>query len=176
MSKLAIGAVLLAFNHAPAHHHQPHPRPGCRKLFTVAMTERAARAIYAGTRDVHMREYKLLGRMEMCQRNANAQSFTRHYNRRQRTLWRARREANLAPPLSSLARCIITAESQWDPYVVNSSGHMGYGQWDESTWLADGGGRYGHSPLDATPAQQERIIEEQVSMGHTSQWTDYDPC
>lgn len=170
---LTLGATLLALV-VPAQHHS-HLRPGCHKLYTIPMTQRAARATFRGTRTVALAEYKRLGRMEMCQRNPRAQHFVRWYDRHQRRLWRDRREATLAPALSPLARCIINAESTWRPYAVNG-GHMGYGQWDESTWLNDGGGRYGATPLDATPAEQERIIEEQVEAGNTRQWTDYDPC
>lgn len=173
VTPITLGATLIALA-VPAHHHSH--RPGCQTLFTIPMAQRAARATYRGTKDVSLKEYKFLGRVEMCQRNPRAHRFVRWYDRRQRALWRDRLEANAAPALSSLARCIINAESGGDPNVVNSSGHMGYGQWDESTWLADGGGRYGRTPLDATPAEQERIIEEQVAKGNTAQWTDYDPC
>lgn len=81
-----------------------------------------------------------------------------------------------AAPTSGLESCIIQAESGGDSTVVNSSGHMGLGQWDESTWIADGGQQYGATPLDATAAEQEQIIAEQIAAGNTSQWTNYDGC
>jgi Transglycosylase-like domain len=81
-----------------------------------------------------------------------------------------------APASSGLTSCIIERESGGDPDVVNSSGHMGEGQWAESTWLADGGGKYGATPLDASGAEQEQVIASQVAAGNTGQWTDYDGC
>jgi hypothetical protein len=84
--------------------------------------------------------------------------------------------AESSAPASGLTQCIIQRESGGDPTVVNSSGHMGEGQWDESTWLADGGGKYGATPLDASGAEQQQVIESQVAAGNTGQWTEYDGC
>ncbi len=79
-------------------------------------------------------------------------------------------------PASGLTSCIISRESGGDPSAVNASGHMGEGQWDESTWLADGGGAYGATPLDASASEQQQVIASQVAAGNTGQWTNYDGC
>jgi Transglycosylase-like domain len=81
-----------------------------------------------------------------------------------------------APAASGLTACIIERESGGDPTAVNSGGYMGEGQWAESTWIADGGGKYGATPLDASAAEQEQVIASQVAAGNTGQWTDYDGC
>jgi hypothetical protein len=81
-----------------------------------------------------------------------------------------------AAPSSGLEQCIIAHESGGDSTVVNSSGHMGLGQWDEATWLADGGGQYGATPLDATAAEQEQILASEGVSGMESQQAQYDGC
>lgn len=77
---------------------------------------------------------------------------------------------------SGLVGCIIRSESGGNPQAVNPNGHYGLGQWDQSTWIADGGGRYASTPLGASAAQQQQIISEQVAAGNTGQWTNYDGC
>lgn len=77
---------------------------------------------------------------------------------------------------SGMTACIIARESGGNPEAVNGSGYMGEGQWDESTWLADGGGAYGATPLDASAAEQQQVIANQVAAGNTGQWTNYDGC
>ena len=84
--------------------------------------------------------------------------------------------ASTTYPQSGLASCIIRSESGGNSQAVNSSGHMGEGQWDESTWLADGGGRYASTPLGASASEQTAIINEQLAAGHAGQWTNWDPC
>lgn len=78
-------------------------------------------------------------------------------------------------PSNGLTQCIINAESGGNPQAVNGQ-YMGEGQWDQPTWIADGGGKYGATPLDASKAQQEQVIADQVAKGNTGQWTNYDPC
>jgi hypothetical protein len=80
------------------------------------------------------------------------------------------------PASNGLTACIISHESTGNPQVVNSSGHMGMGQWDQATWVADGGARYAPTPLGASAAEQQQVIATQVAAGNTSQWTNYDGC
>jgi peptidoglycan hydrolase-like protein with peptidoglycan-binding domain len=77
---------------------------------------------------------------------------------------------------SGLVGCIISHESGGNSGAVNPNGHYGLGQWAQSTWIADGGGRYASTPLGATAAEQKQIIEEQVAAGNSGQWTNYDGC
>jgi peptidoglycan hydrolase-like protein with peptidoglycan-binding domain len=77
---------------------------------------------------------------------------------------------------SGLVGCIISRESGGNAGAVNPNGHYGLGQWAQSTWLADGGGRYASTPLGASAAEQEQIIREQVAAGNSGQWTNYDGC
>jgi len=77
---------------------------------------------------------------------------------------------------SGLVGCIISRESGGNAQAVNPNGHYGLGQWDQSTWIADGGGRYASTPLGASASQQAQIIREQVAAGNTGQWTNYDGC
>lgn len=70
------GAAARPVNTSVNTHHRP-----CDKLFTVKMDERAANAVYRGTRHVTLRNLRLLGYMERCQRNPSAQWFARSYNR-----------------------------------------------------------------------------------------------
>jgi hypothetical protein len=77
---------------------------------------------------------------------------------------------------SSLVRCIVARESGGNPRAVNASGHMGIGQWAESTWLAQGGGRYAATPLGASYGEQLAVIESAVAHGGASAWTPYDGC
>jgi soluble lytic murein transglycosylase-like protein len=77
---------------------------------------------------------------------------------------------------SALVRCIVARESSGNPRAVNASGHMGLGQWAESTWLAQGGGRYAATPLGASYGEQLAVIESAVAHGGASAWTPYDGC
>jgi hypothetical protein len=77
---------------------------------------------------------------------------------------------------SALVRCIVARESGGRPYVVNASGHMGLGQWDEATWIAQGGLRFGRTPLQASPGAQLWVIENAVAHGQARAWTPYDDC
>lgn len=79
------------------------PKRSCEKTFTVKMGTRAVRAVYAGTRRVHMRERRMLGRIIRCQRNPAAQPFLRAYTARHRHAWVLRRTAPPAPVYGALA-------------------------------------------------------------------------
>lgn len=143
MPKLGLVVALASFVFAPpALSHHPHARPGCRKLFTVKMTKRAAKAVYAGTKNVHKRELLLLGRMEMCQRNPLAQSFTRWYDRHQGSLWHARRTDSPASAASGgwvIPWPIVQCESGGQDLPPNSAGASGYYQDIPGTWNGYGG-------------------------------------
>lgn len=77
---------------------------------------------------------------------------------------------------SGLMGCIISRESGGNPQAVNPSGHYGIAQWAPSTWIAQGGGKYGPSPLDATAAQQEQILAAALAAGDANAWLPYDGC
>lgn len=83
--------------------------------------------------------------------------------------------ATLDYPASSLARCIIQAESSGNPLAVNGK-YMGIGQWEKSRWLSDGGGRYAPTPLGATYSQQVAILNGEGPVGMAQQQGQYDRC
>lgn len=88
---------------------------------------------------------------------------------------RKHREAREANSMSALEQCVITNESKGNPQAV-SGVYMGIGQWEDSRWLSDGGGRYGATPLDASYAQQERILRGEGEAGMIEQQGQYDGC
>jgi len=71
-----------------------------------------------------------------------------------------------------LVGCIVERESSGNP---NAAGG-GLGQFQQSTWEADGGTQYAPTPNQASASQQLAVIQAQVAAGHTSQWTAYDGC
>lgn len=77
---------------------------------------------------------------------------------------------------SGLAQCIINSESGGNPTVVNGSGHMGLGQWAQSTWEAHGGTRYAPTPLGATYQEQVQVINDALRKYGCSDWCPYDGC
>jgi len=94
----------------------------CQKLFTPQMGKHAARAIFAGTRPVTMRNFRLLGYIERCQRNPHNQARVRRFDRRQRRLHHQRVYALAHPPLS------YAVASWYDDAGNTASGyHAGYG-------------------------------------------------
>jgi hypothetical protein len=113
---LIMVALASAFPNIDAIHIHHHSRPGCPKTYTVAMGERAARYIYRGTRHVTMKNYRALGRYEMCQRNKRRdQPVVRAYDRHQWLLHRER---------------VIEANRQWSSAIASwydDSGTTGCG-------------------------------------------------
>lgn len=174
-----------ADHQAPVRHGQRCVRPdGSPVLYTVAMDTRAARAVYGDTTPATNHEHAMLHRLATCQRVPPATRFAVRFNRTQAHAQYVRLHPPDATPApaSGLVKCIVDHETSppHDPQTVNSSDHMGIGQWAESTWLADGGGRYAHTPLGATYNEQLQIIEDVVAgrvPGESAhQWTDFDPC
>lgn len=79
----------------------PGARAGCRKLFTPAMGERAARAIYRNARTATLQNLRLMGYIERCQRDPSDQARVRAFDRRQRLAARRIRRAHPSvPPMS----------------------------------------------------------------------------
>lgn len=83
--------------------------------------------------------------------------------------------ATTAVPASGYAACIIQAESGGNPQAVNGR-YMGIGQWEQSRWLSDGGGRYAPTPLGATYSQQVAILNGEGAAGMHQQQGQYDHC
>lgn len=67
-----------------------HKRPGCAKLFTVKMAQRAINATFHGTKNVTKKERQHLDHIAQCQRNENARPFVHWYRRRAWRAWNAR--------------------------------------------------------------------------------------
>jgi rare lipoprotein A (peptidoglycan hydrolase) len=70
----------------------------CDQLFTPAMGERAANAVYRGTRHVTRRNLRMLGYIERCQQHPRNQASVRTYDRHLDATHKAR--LNPAPVLS----------------------------------------------------------------------------
>jgi hypothetical protein len=76
---------------------------------------------------------------------------------------------------NGLVSCIVSRESGGNPLATNGR-YSGLGQWDQRTWIADGGGRYADTPTQASASQQLDVIRQQVAAGNTGQWTNFDGC
>lgn len=92
---LALGAALAVVPGESQAHRVARWR--CPKLFTVRMGERAARAIYRDGHTVSRANLRLLGRVEMCQRNPRAQAFIRGFDRRRASAHASRAYAAAHP-------------------------------------------------------------------------------
>jgi hypothetical protein len=159
---------------------------GCAKLFTVNMGMGAANLIYSTTKPVTRHNFRVLGYIERCQRNRAAQGFVRGYDQRQAHLHAARIAAAKAaavakaahsqhPSSSGLAACIIQHESGGNPQARNGQ-YEGLGQWSPAAWAQDGGTRYAPTPLGASAAQQEAVLNSEGAAGMRQQQGQYDGC
>jgi hypothetical protein len=128
----------------------------------------------------------VLGYIERCQRNRAAQGFVRGYDQHQAHLHAARMataEAAAAaraaqsrqPSIGGLAGCIIQHESGGNPQARNGQ-YQGLGQWSPAAWAQDGGTRYASSPLGASAAQQEAVLNSEGAAGMRQQQGQYDGC
>lgn len=141
-------------------------RPGCRKLYPVNTIEATARHTYAGTRDVTLRDLKLLGYREMCVVNPAKHGLVRSYDRHQGVLWRERRTPTWAIPWS-----IVSCESHGHDDPPNSAGASGYYQIIPSTWIAYGGGKFASEAYEASKPDQD-IVASRIWAGGSgaTQW------
>jgi hypothetical protein len=125
---LATGAVIIA---PAAKGDHGVARWRCPERFTVQMDERAARAIYRDTRTVTYRNLRLLGRLEMCQRNPAARGFARWYNHQQAALHDQRVYDATRPYSSAVATYFddagATASGEHFTYGFASCGSEGMG-------------------------------------------------
>jgi hypothetical protein len=157
-------------------------RRGCRKLFTVAMGERAANRIYARHARVRQHELKVLGYIERCQRNPAAWGFVRGYDHGQAARWHARPLAAAHKTTDSssgaswiggwaIPASVVQCESGGRNLPPNSAGASGYYQIIPGTWQAYGGGRYAPSAYQAT-AQEQAVVASRIWAGGAgaSQW------
>ena len=84
MTKIVVMTAMALAPMSIHHHHQQH----CSKLFTVQMGERAANAVFSQSTWPTIKQFKLLGYIERCQKNPNAQGFIRSYDRRKYAEWK----------------------------------------------------------------------------------------
>lgn len=86
----AVSTVALVAMVPPATGRVAKQQDGCSKHFTVQQAKRAARATYAGTKQVTRHQRRVLGWMVHCQRVRAARDYVRWYEEHQRSLWLAR--------------------------------------------------------------------------------------
>lgn len=90
-------------------------------------------------------------------------------------LW-AKHHPPKPPPMSALEVCVLEHETtNRDPNAVNGI-YMGIGQWEQGRWESDGGLRYGRTPLDASYAEQEKVLRGEGEAGMIDQQGQYDGC
>jgi hypothetical protein len=111
-----------------------------------------------------------------CVRYANA-AYNRHkLKEKRRREARERKEAREAQrTMSALEACIIRNESGGNPNAVNGQ-YEGIGQWSPSSWDHWSHGRYGATPLDATYAEQEKVLHGEGASGMIREQGVYDGC
>jgi hypothetical protein len=152
-----------------------HPRP-CAKLFTPRMGERAALAVYNGTRRVSMHDLRLLGRIEMCQVNPRDQARVRTFDRHQDALHKQRLHPPAPDPPAPAPSgggwsypwsCIAQHESGGDPSTDTGNGFYGGLQFTLQTWYAYGGTG---NPADASIAEQEAVAERVLAAQGWGAW------
>lgn len=115
---LAITAAPAAPRYSVASHvHKLRARPGCPKLFTPRMGERAALRIYSGTRDVPQRGLRTLGYIERCQRDPHDQVRVTAFDHARQAEWYARRHP---PPMN------VSTASWYDDAGSTASGFHSY--------------------------------------------------
>jgi hypothetical protein len=172
IAKLALAVVAVA----PHHHHEDPTELKASPPLTSHTDANAARFKYHAGVSLH-RAVLVIRRLQHLHREHRRQERRDRLSVASASPVRASGSSPSAPaPTGGLVACIINSESGGNSQATNSSGHMGLGQWDQATWVADGGTRYSSTPLGATADQQRQIIQEQVAAGHTGQWTNYDPC
>lgn len=116
-----------------------------------------------------------------CWRPACAAAADAEYNRhrakarRRREAREAREARKAAASMSALEACIIRNESGGDPNAVNGQ-YKGIGQWSPWSWSHYSHGKYGPSPLDATYAEQEKVLRGEGEAGMIEQQGQYDGC
>lgn len=159
---------------------KPVARWRCPKRFTVQMGERAARAIYRGTRRPHRRGLKLLGRIEMCQRNPAARDYMRSFDHRQAEANQTRRLAAAEPPgmygewaiPGYIVQCESGGTNEPPGADGNSTTASGYYQILDSTWAEYGGQRYGVSEaFEASKVAQDWIAHQIWDSVGPSAWS-----
>lgn len=152
-----------------------HSLRRCGELFTVKMGKRAALAIYAGTRHVRLRQLKLLGYIERCQRNPRAQSYVRWFDHHQAALNAMRRyDASITPYGGwAIPRSIVMCESHGVNDSTHPSGPSGYYQIQPPTWqAAQYGGGYGVAyAYEASKAEQDMEAHRIWTQTGPSQWS-----
>lgn len=147
-----LASALLAISPAAQRH--------CDKLFTPRMGMRAALAVYHGTRHVSMRNLRMLGYIERCQRDPKDQPRVRSFDHHQHALHAARMHPAPDPPPSTGWRwpwsCIAKYESGGNPATNTGNGFYGGLQFTLQTWYAYGG--HGN-PAAASIPEQEAVAE-----------------
>ncbi len=75
----------------------------------------------------------------------------------------ARRSAGGQAGFSPFAMCVARLESGINWRIDTGNGYEGAFQWLHSSWISMGGGRFAPRAIEATPAEQVLIFEENVA-------------
>lgn len=149
----------------------------CDRLYTVQMGERAARAVYRGTRKVTLQNLRLLGYLERCQANPADQPFVRTFDRHLDHMHKEAIRRAAEPPITHQVSsgggwtgpwsCIAHYESGGNPGEDTGNGYYGGLQFSMQTWLAYGGSG---NPADASIPEQEAVAERILAAQGWSAW------
>lgn len=145
-------------------------KAGCQEMFTPAMGERAARAVYRGTRTATLQNLRLLGYIERCQRDPRDQDRVRTYDRHNAELNNQRRHPPQPVQPSGWRwpwSCIARYESGGDPSADTGNGYLGGLQFSIQTWNAYGGQG---NPASASIEQQEAVAERVLAAQGWGAW------
>ncbi len=77
--------------------------------------------------------------------------------------------------ISGLEACVIQHESGGNPQATNGQ-YEGLGQWSPPAWAQDGGTQYAPTPLGASAAEQEAVLNSEGAAGMEQQQGQYDGC
>lgn len=183
MKHIALALATATTMHAPAHH---------KRLRTWATPRHRGVYLYVRERVVRRLGARAAGRDIVRDgtrrgRKSTDRAVVRSTHVLERMLHPSRTTTSAGVPVATvdapattttgdgMEQCVISHESGGDPSAVNGQ-YSGIGQWSATQWAADGGDRYGSSPLDASYSEQEQILASEGDAGMEQQQGQYDGC
>jgi hypothetical protein len=148
----------------------PAPARPCDRYFTPLDGNRAALAIYHGTRRVTLHDLKRLGYIERCQQDPRDQARVRARDRRMDREHKARLHPAPAPAAAGWSPpwdCIARYESGGNPAANTGNGYYGGLQFSLETWTAYGGQG---NPAGASIPEQEAVARRVLAAQGWGAW------